>query len=206
MKRSGSYKAWLLLLFLFCLFIPFSSFGQEYGLEFAGQPNSKDQRTKLDLNPEGYFSFHGDFELSFSIQLRDMLPATFGYIARIVDDDNQNIDIMFDGPNSHSLHVIYGQSLTNISIPDNDPGIYEKWTEIRLKYNINNKTIHFYTPDTTILHHEVDFSGKIKIFFGKNDFNPVQTTDVPRMNIKDIRIYQKGKCLHHFPLNEITGN
>ena len=84
----------LLKLLLFCLFIPFSSFGQEYGLEFAGQPNSKDQRTKLDLNPEGYYSFRGEFELSFSIQLRDIQPATFGYIARIVDIDNQNIDII----------------------------------------------------------------------------------------------------------------
>ncbi|MCK5342259.1 MAG: hypothetical protein KAR20_02580, partial [Candidatus Heimdallarchaeota archaeon] len=190
----------------FCLFVPFSSFGQENGLEFAGKPESKDQRTKLDLNPEGYYTFHDEFELSFSIQLRDPQPATFGYIARIIDMDDQNIDIIFDGPESHSLHVIYGPSLTKITVPDNDPGIYDKWTEIRLKYNIKNNTLHFYTPDTSILHHDVDFSGKIKIFFGRNDFNPVQTTDVPRMNIKDIRIYQKGKCLHHFPLNEITGN
>ena len=144
----------LLKLLLFCLFIPFSSFGQEYGLEFAGQPNSKDQRTKLDLNPEGYYSFRGEFELSFSIQLRDIQPATFGYIARIVDIDNQNIDIIFDGPKSHSLHVVDGHSLTTISVPDNDPGIYDKWTEIRLKYNIKNKTLQFDTPDTSILHHD----------------------------------------------------
>jgi len=202
----GIFRDRLLKLLLFSLFVPFSSFGQENGLEFAGKPESKDQRTKLDLNPEGYYSFHDEFELSFSIQLRDPQPATFGYIARIVDIDDQNIDIIFDGPGSHSLHVVYGPSLTKITVPDNDPGIYDNWTEIRLKCNIKNSTLHFYTPDTSILQHDVDLSGKIKIFFGKNDFNPIQTTDVPRMNIKDIRIYQNGKCLHHFPLNELTGN
>jgi len=188
------------------LFIPISSFGQEYGLEFSGKPVSKDRRTKLDLNPEGYFTFRNEFELSFSIQLRDILPGTFGYIARIVDKDDHNIDIIFDGPGSHSLHVVYGPSLIKITVPDNDPDIYEKWTEIRLKYNIKKKILHFSTPDTAILHHDIDLSGKVKIFFGKNDFNPIQTTDVPRMNIKDIRIYHKGKCLHHFPLDELTGN
>lgn len=202
---SDSYRYWLLKLLLFFLFIPFSSFGQEYGLEFAGQPTSKDNRTNLDLNPEGYYSFRGEFELSFSIQLREIQPINFGYIARIVDIEGNNIDIIFNGPQSHSLQVVYGQSLTKISVPDNDPEIYEKWTEIRLNYNITDKKLHFYTPDTSILHYDVDFSGKFKIFFGRNDFKPVQTTDLPRMNIKDIRIYQKGKCLHHFPLDEMTG-
>ncbi len=201
----GISRNWVFALVWLCLIIPFSSFGQEYGLEFAAKPISKDQRTKLDLNPEGYYSFHGEFELSFSIQLREMVPSTFGYIARIVDTEGNNIDIIFNGPESHSLHVVYGQSLTSISVPDNDPGIYENWTEIRLKYHIKNNTLQFSTPDTSILRRNVDFSGKIKIFFGRNDFNPIQTTDVPRMNIKDIRLYQNGKCLHHFPLNEFNG-
>ena len=160
----------------------------------------------LDLNPGGYYSFKGEFELSFSLQLRGILPETFGYIARIVDIDGHNIDIIYSGPESHSLHVVYGHSLTDISVPENTPDIYNNWTEIRLKYNLKNKTLQFDTPDTSIIHHNVDFSGKIKIFFGRNDFQNIKTTDVPRMNIKDIKIYQKGKCVHHFPLNEIDGN
>ncbi len=166
----------------------------------------KDQRTQLDLSPEGYYSFRSEFELSFSIQLRDFGPANFGYIARIVDRDGQHIDIIFDSPESQSLHIVYGHAQNHISVPDNYPEIYDEWMEIGLKYNIKNKTLQFETPDTTIVLQGVVFSGKLKIFFGRNDFNPIQTTDVPRMNIKDIRIFQKGICLHHFPLNENTGN
>ena len=68
----GFFRHAPVMLLWLCIFIPTSSFGQEYGLEFAAQPISKDQRTKLDLNPEGFYSFRNDFELSFSIQLRDI--------------------------------------------------------------------------------------------------------------------------------------
>ncbi|MCU0473129.1 MAG: hypothetical protein MUC93_07155 [Bacteroidales bacterium] len=203
---SWFLRSLFIILLSFCSFIPFSSFGQQYGLEFAGQPFSKDQRTMLVLNPEGYYSFHDEFELSFSIQIRDSLIVNFGYIARITDINDRLIDIIFDGPKSHSLHVVYGPSHKIISIPDNNPVIYEKWIELRLKYSKKNNTLQFSTPDTVILDHNVDFSGEIKIFFGRNDFKQIKTTDVPRMNIKDIRIYQKGKCRHYFPLNEMTGN
>ncbi len=202
--RFCGYRA--LIMAGLCLMISFSAQGQEYGLEFAAKPISKDQRTKLNLNPDGYYSFKDDFTLSFSIRLRDPQPVTFGYIARIVDIHGQNIDLIFNGPESHSLQVVYGQSLTNITIPDNEPEIYNEWTELKLGYDMKERTLTFDTPDTSIVHHDVDFSGKIKIFFGGNDFNPIQTTDVPRMNIRDVRIYQKGQCLHHFPLDEMSGN
>lgn len=175
-------------------------------MEFAAKPVSKDQRTMMDLNPDGFYVFRGDFELSFSIQMREQGPSTFGYIARIVDAEGRNIDIIYNSPESNSLQVIYGQSLTYISIPDNVPDIFEKWTEISLRYDILNKVLHFQTPDTSVSQENIDFSGKIKVFFGRNDFRPIQTTDVPRMNIKDIEIFQKGQRLHHFPLDELTGD
>ena len=160
----------------------------------------------LELNPEGYFAFKDEFGVSFSIQIRETQPATFGYIARIIDENGQNIDIIFDGPGSHSLHVVYGPSLTSISITDNDPGIYENWTELRLRCDIKDNTLLFSTADTSIRLQDVHLSSRVKIFFGRNDFNPIQTTDVPRMNLKDIRVFLDGKCLHHFPLDELTGN
>ncbi len=55
--------------------------------------------------------------------------------------------IIFNGPESHSLQVVYGQSSTSITIPDNDPDIYEKWINIKLKYDIKNKTLYFNTSD-----------------------------------------------------------
>ncbi|MDX2431553.1 MAG: hypothetical protein QNK35_11495 [Bacteroides sp.] len=196
----------ILRLVWLCLFLPFFAFGQEYGLEFAAKPVTKDKRTQLDLNPGGYYSFRGDFELSFSVLLRDLQVPTFGYIARIVDLEGKSIDIIYNGPESQSLQVVYGISNTPISVPDNAPDIFNNWTDIRLKYDIKNKTLQFDTPDTSVIHQKVDFSGKVKIFFGRNVFKHIKTTDVSRMSIRDIRISQAGKCLHYFPLDEIDGN
>ncbi|HEC41562.1 MAG TPA: hypothetical protein ENI20_01865 [Bacteroides sp.] len=207
-QRSGFSGIILSMLLLvgFSFLNPSTSFAQDYGLGFFGAESSKDNRTKLDLNPEDYFSFHDEFELSFSLRLRPLLVSDFGYVARIIDKKGNNIDIIYNGPDSHSLQIINGDELTSISVPDNLPGLYDKWTEIRLKFDLKNRTLQLNTPDTSLVDSDIDLDGKVKILFGANDFAPFKTTDVPAMNIKDIKIYRKGKRLHHFPLDESADN
>ena len=80
---------------------------------------------------------------------------TFGYIARIVGCWRIEILTLFSMARNHTACKLFMvKSLTNITIPDNAPDIYENWTEIRLKYDIGNKTLHFHTPDTSISQHE----------------------------------------------------
>ncbi len=179
---------------------------QEYGLGFAGKPNSKDRRTQLNLSPDGYFSLGNDFELSFQIRIRDGQTITFGYICRIVDENNNHVDLIFNGPKSNSIQVVHGNERTGISVPDPDSTIYKKWVEIRIKYNGKDHLLEFTTPDTSLTEPEIHLAGKVKIFFGKNTYNPVQTTDVPRMDLKDIRIFKRDRCRYHFPLNELSGD
>jgi two-component SAPR family response regulator len=207
-NKSGLSRICIFKLFLSGLFFlnPSVSLTQEYGLGFFGAEAVKDKRTKLDLNHEGYYSFREEFELSFMMKLRPAERTHFGYVARIIDKDNRNIDIIYNGPESSSLQIIYGQELTNISLPDNYPDIYDNWIELRLKIDLKNRYIQFSTPDTALVDPEIDLNGKVKILFGANDFIPVKTNDVPAMSIKDIRICVKNKCKHHFPLNESEGN
>jgi two-component SAPR family response regulator len=209
-QKSIFIRICLLIIFLSGLFSQDHSafFAQhyEYGLGFFGSDAVKDKRTKLDLNHSGYYSFSGEFELSFFMQLQPSRRAHFGYVARIIDKDNNNIDVIYNGPESNSLQIIYGQELTDISIPDVYPGIFDSWTELRLKVNLKNRSIQFSTPDTTLVDPDIDLNGKVKIFFGASDFEPIKTTDVPAMRIKDIRIFVKDKCRHHFPLDESAGS
>ncbi len=190
------------------LFLLFSGAlnAQEYGLGFAGQPNSKDRRTQLDLNPGNYFSFSGEFELSFQLRIRKELPSTFGYVFRIVDQNNNNVDLIFNSPDQNSLQLVYSEQLTDIVVPYPDSAIYRGWTEVRLKVDLNKHSIEFNTSGTTLTEGNVPINGKVKILFGRNTFKPVQTTDVPTMDIKDIRIFKKEHCLHHYPLDELEGN
>lgn len=178
---------------------------QEYGLGFKGQPHSKDRRTQLDLYPGKYFRFRGEFELAFHMRIRDEIPSTFGYVCRIIDQDNNIVDLVFNGPKNNSLQVVYSDLLSSISVPDPDSGLFSGWTEIRLLFNLRRRTLEFSTPDTNLYETDVPLTGKVKIFFGRNTFDPVQTTDVPTMDLRDIRIFINNKCLYHFPLDELDG-
>lgn len=182
-----------------------SSYAQEYGLGFKGQPHSKDRRTQLDLNPGKYFSFRGEFELTFHMRIRDEIPSPFGYVCRIFDQDNNIVDLIFNGPKNNSLQVVYSDLLSSISVPHPDSGLFSGWMEISLIFNPRRKTLEFSTPDTTLYETNVPLSGKVKFIFGRNTFDPVQTTDVPTMDIRDIRIFKKNNCLYHFPLDELDG-
>ncbi len=196
----------LVLQGLILLAVPSQLRAQEYGLGFAGQPNSKDRRTQLNLNPEDYFSLSREFELSFQIRIRDEWPMTFGYVCRIVDIHNNHVDLIFNGPKSNSFQVVYGNTLTGIEVAHPDSAIFKTWNEIRMIFDGKDQTIEFVTPDTSLTATGIHLSGKVKIFFGRNTCDPVQTTDVPTMDIKDIRIFKRDRCLHHFPLHELSGD
>lgn len=197
--------SWIFLLGFYLLSTSLS-FAQEYGLEFIGAKTTKDKRTKLDLNQEGFFLFHDEFELSFKLRLLQTIPQSFGYVVRIIDNDDKNIDLVYDGPGSRSLKLIYGQEYTGISVPDDIMDDYNTWKEIRLEINLKKGVLKLYTSDTSFVYSDIDCNGNVKILFGANDFAPVKTTDVPAMYIKDIRILHKGKCRYHFPLDEREGH
>lgn len=133
-------RIYLLILFSAGIFYitPVTLYSQEYGLEFIGKQFSKDSRTNLDLNPGGYYSFHGKFELSFSILMRQKEFNSFGYVVRLIDQNKNNVDVIFNGPEDHSLQIINGQEHTNISVPDSLLNIYENWTELKLLFDLKN--------------------------------------------------------------------
>jgi DNA-binding SARP family transcriptional activator len=179
---------------------------QEYGLGFAGQPNSKDRRTQLNLFPESYFSFNNTFELSFQLRIRDERFTPFGYVFRIVDINDNNVDLIFNGPRSSTLQVVYGNTLTSISVPFTDSTIYKDWNTVSLRFNLKEQSVQLITPDTILTEYGIQLTDRIKIFFGRNTFNPVQTTDVPTMDVKNIQIRKRNRTVHHFPLDELEGN
>ena len=160
----------------------------------------------MDLNLDKFFSLGGDFVLSFQIRIRTEHHMTFGYVFRLIDIDNNNVDLIVNGPKANSLQVIYGNQLTDISLPCKDSAIFRKWNEIRIHFNLKNQSLEFISPDTALTETGIKLANKVKIFFGRNSYDHIQTTDVPTMDIKDIRIYKRNRCIHHFPLDEISGD
>ncbi len=199
----------ILLVFSFVMLWSHTALAQVYGLGFLSHAELKENRTQLDLNPNHFFSFHEKFMVSFSMTLRQNEPAYFGYILRIIDDENKNVDLIYTyqsaGTNTR-FELVYGEESTNKSARVNFNKICAKWIEIKLAYDYQKQEFRLISPDTTILAFPVKFSPRIKILFGASDYKNFKTTDVPPMNIKDIRIFHDGKLNHEWPLNESAGN
>jgi len=64
-------KLCFIAILVFCTSV---CYAQTYGLKFNGQDVTLDERTELNLTPDGYFLFQDEFEISFDYKL-DIIKA-----------------------------------------------------------------------------------------------------------------------------------
>jgi len=189
--------------------------GQTYGLQFKGLGNSLDNRTELNLTPgpKDYLSFENEFEISFFCNIKRLYlnsnVGLFGYIVRIVNSEDKNVDLVSTVQSSYSrlkYSVVSGHqdAIVQADFPKKYIG---EWIPLKIKVNLEKDKIIFYTPDEFQVIENVGFKkeDRFKIFFGTNDFGKFKTSDVPPMSIKDIRILENGKLKYFWPLNELEG-
>lgn len=194
---------------LFCIFFLHSSiaFGQTYGLKFQGQDVTLDKRTELNLTPDNFLKFQEEFEISFDYKIERKIPnAMFGYVFRIINSENHNVDVLSTPSPVLRLNVVAGKnnSYIPVTFPENLVG---KWVNLRIKFLLTDDRLIFYTPDSFYVSEGIGFKKKdeFKIIFGANDFNQFKTTDVPTISIKNLQIYEKGILKFAWPLDETAG-
>lgn len=185
--------------------------GQTYGLKFNGMGQSLDNRTELNLTPEDYITFENDFEISFNYKTTRLDPDTynglFGYIFRIVNEENHNVDLISSIGSDINLNLVTGKNASIIKTDYSESSI-NNWVKIRIKFDLSEDRLIFYTEDSFHLMEKVGFKKKdrFKLIFGVNDYKQFKTTDVPTMQIKDLKLIEEGKLKYHWPLNEKEGN
>lgn len=190
-------------------FIEFKkSSAQVYGLRFQSHDVILDKRTELDLSPDDFLKFHDDFEIFFDYKLeRGLNNSVFGYVFRIISRDGYNIDLISTASPSARLNLIIGKTNTIIPIQISDNEM-KKWISFRIKLFLRDDKIVFFTPDTFYTQKNAGIKNQksYKIIFGSNDLQNFKTTDVPPMEIKEIRINERGKLKLYWPLDEEKGN
>jgi two-component SAPR family response regulator len=180
---------------------------QTYGLKFQGQNVTLDKRTELNLTPNDFLKFQDEFEISFDYKIERLIPnATFGYVFRIINSENYNVDLLSTPSPVLRLNVVAGKNNSYIPVefPENLVG---KWINLRIKFLLTEDKLIFYTPDSFYVSEGIGFKKKdeFKIIFGANDFNQFKTTDVPSMSIKKLQISEKGILQYSWPLGETEG-
>ncbi|GEP89801.1 Two-component response regulator, SAPR family, consists of REC, wHTH and BTAD domains [Chitinophaga terrae (ex Kim and Jung 2007)] len=178
-----------------------------YGLEFASKNISQEDRTSLDLFPAKPLPVKNSFRLSFDVSFLPFFKSNFGYIVRLLDDKQQNIDLIYN-MHTRAFDLVTGNCFSGISFKINSNSLYHRWNNIVLDFNllqhsvsvtVNNRLIGTVT-NPVINCREVDIS------FGVNSRKGRKTFDLPPMRLKDIQVFKQGNLKHHWPLNELQGN
>ena len=196
------------ILLLGCLISSLEVSSQEYGLNFKGQSYLLDERTGLEISQNEYIKVKNEFEVSFGLKLDFKQKGNgFGYVFRIISKENKNIDLLLSGFQTKSLILVVGDTQTTLPI---DLSTINKndWFDIKIKFFLNKNEIQFSASNskpvlkTVALNKQESF----KLFFGANNYKEFSSSDVPEMNIRDLKLTKNGSLFSHFPLNQCGGN
>ena len=204
-------KMFINILFLYVLiFGSISSvFSQNmrYGLEFRSFEVIQEKRTSLNLSPVKAFSFSNGFTLSANLFFQSAPEYNFGYVFRIIGQNNQHIDFL---STLRELNVVDSKDkvlatcrLSEIS--NNFSSFFSFQISLDIKENLLNIYLgdKLFSPQVSFLD---DFK-EVNIIFGRCDHPLFQTNDVPRMIIKDVRIDNiNGKALFHWKMLKHVDN
>lgn len=181
---------------------------QSYGLGFYSHEVVQDKRTTLELNLNKV-SEKDNLELSFDLSFLPNHPIYFGYIFRLIGDDKQNIDLIYDNQaNTKHFKIIIGERLSRISFNIDDKLLFERWNKLRLFVDYKNDKLTVFSGNESLSESGLHLrqNKNYKLLFGANAYRGYQTTDLPPIKLRDVTISQEGTVLANWPLNEWQGN
>lgn len=181
-------------------------FAQNYGLRFSSHEVVQDKRTSLDLTSPKGFTFNNDFEISFDLAFFPAYNVYYGYIVRIIGNDNQNFDLVYNTAKNH-FNLIVGDKEPQITFDIGRDKLYSGWSKLKIKLDAQNNQLQVTVGGKVYMQNNVRLNKNAiyKIIFGTNNYKQFETTDIPPMKLRDIRITQNGSLKYHWPLNETGG-
>ena len=207
-SKTRSCVMTLVLLFVLCC-IPSQVIGQDYGMQFRGHDFPLDQRSGLDLTSDGPLIVKKTLDLEFHLRFTPGHASYFGYIFRMLLGD-QNIDLIHGivPENPNNIELIIGDRTSKIALPVSVDSITRNWLHLKFQLDLENQSITFTGLGREISDKLEGVSGKseFRLMFGAHSHGSFTSTDVPEMNIRDVRFSISGKEDYHWPLNEIQGN
>jgi len=211
LNKPGTFTAgrWLWIFFLVLLIQCHDKLtAQVYGLAFKSHSSLKEDRTHLDMNPERFFVFNEEFTLSFKFRLQPGENMYFGYVVRLIDSENNNVDLIYNhqSVSRTSFDIFFSKQTDDYTVSTDFRQLCRQWTDLTLTYNYNEQKLIFKTNDTSLVINGFSLGNRIKIIFGASDYNQFKTTDVPPMILCDVRLSHKNRIVHEWLLDEIAGN
>jgi hypothetical protein len=139
---------------------------------------------------------HDIFSLEFDFFMRDEI-VKFGYIFRMISNKDENFDFIVNNE-SQFLFVVNNQDFQFSIIP-----FSEKWNHVTISFDKKQNNIKFHFNDETIdCKHDLKSLKLLNISFGSCDFKNFRTNDVAPLILKNVKVNQNNKAIHHWALDK----
>jgi LPXTG-motif cell wall-anchored protein len=202
-KRMMKRKVNLFCLFFFLCFPIVSALEAAYGLKFNSNGYEPEMRTSLDLSPDAFFSFHEGFSMSFDVKIDFKEWHSYGYIFRIIDKNENGIDLLLGNNNVMSFSSSIGDTVFNKYF---DEIVLQprQWLHVQLQIDVKNEELEIRVGEATEKRKfsEIKNFKEVSIVFGKNNYPKTLAVDVPDMTVKNIKIEHQNATLYYWKLSK----
>lgn len=212
LKQKGVvFRRYVLLSSILCFFAGTYVSAQYYGMQFAAHDYLLEQRSGLDLTPEGPLPFKDQLDLQFYLRFDPDHESYFGPVYRIIIGD-QNIDLVHsidpDNPNPNNFELIIHGKTSKIAFHIPLEELVQDWTKLSFEFDFKNKQVSCQVKDTILLDALGEFNekGGLRLMFGYHERGKFSSTDLPPMFLRDVELFCKGHKNYKWFLNETEGN
>lgn len=170
-----------------------------YGLTFQSHTVNQDQRTSLNLNPNGELKFAPGYSLHFEL-MPEKATQTYGYVFRFIVNDTLSLDFISNFNLQKMNFVISNQqgTLNNLEFTNIGKENQSKWFKIKITFNKQQIKCQINDIEKEIPY-SFDNYDHTQILFGANNHPIFYTTDVPPISIRNITIINnKGKTVREW--------
>lgn len=197
------------VLFSLIQLLAFNTTGQEYGLEFLGHEVVTDKRTALILGNDNIICSKNNFDLSFELKFKPKVSSYFGYVFRIITQEDKNIDLLFQSDSQgkqQNFRIISGDKDIKLNQQLDSASLYSKWSQFRIK--IQNNQLQIFCNNKLLGAGNIPFRFNqcFKVYFGECSNPKFLTSDGLPMYVRNIILKSGTETTHHWPLKEIFGN
>jgi DNA-binding SARP family transcriptional activator len=207
MKIAPNHRKYILSLLLIFLLLKIGStalHAQSYGLIFASHEMVPEQRTSLNLTPAERLCFKDNIKLSFEFSFLPGYNIYFGYIFRLINEKDQNIDLIYDQKNG-SFHIITEEAFTDINFKVDPLLLTSQWLKLEMSIDAQNK-ITCRLKDQTWQSKSIALKSKcFKLCFGASNEHNFVSRDLPPMKLKNINISTDDTKQRYWALDESKG-
>lgn len=178
---------------------------QSYGLTFSSHEVVPEKRTSLDLTGSEPICFSQKLDLSFDLSFVPDYVTYFGYVFRLINDKEQNIDLIYD-QKTKVFRLVVAETFTRINLEIDDEQLRSNWTKLRFSIDADGNISCTYNRKTLQSENTGLKSTCFKLIFGACNEHDFISRDLPPMRLKDVRIRVDEKNQYFWPLDESAGS